>query len=225
MALNTQQRICHQGKGSGKEILAKNSKEAALESSMEEIFKIDQIGSITAWGAAASLGALHYNSFGMSIGIGAMEKAVIWPQHVKDRVHSTHVSLAGSTGLTALSALAMSRTLLLMNFMITSSWVIIGTFADMIGAGILVQLALWNWSSGPKHLAWLLHACVVGAMVTPLTILGEPLLIRVGWYTAATVGRLSTVAMYAPLRSVEHGSTLGAVGWVGLCTEWQFMLG
>lgn len=67
--------------------------------------------------------------------------------------------LAGSIGLTALSAVAVSRTPALMNFMMRGSWITIGaTFAAMIGAGMLVQSISYEQSPGPKHLAWLLHS-------------------------------------------------------------------
>lgn len=183
-----------------------------MEPSMEKIFKIDQMGRwFIAGGAAVGLGALCYYGLGMSNEIGAIEKAVIWPQYVKDRIHSTYMYLAGSIGLTALSALAVSRTPVLMNFMMRGSWVTIGaTFAAMIGAGMLVQSIPYDQSPGPKHLAWLLHSGVMGAVVAPLTILGGPLLIRAAWYTAGIVGGLSTVAMCAPSEKfLNMGAPLG----------------
>lgn len=187
-------------------------KEAALEPSVEKIFKIDQMGRwFIAGGAAVGLGALCYYGLGMSNEIGAIEKAIIWPQYVKDRIHSTYMYLAGSIGLTAMSALAVSRTPALMNFMMKGSWVTIGaTFAAMIGAGMLVQSISYDRSPGPKHLAWLLHSGVMGAVVAPLTILGGPLLIRAAWYTAGIVGGLSTVAMCAPSEKfLNMGAPLG----------------
>lgn len=187
-------------------------KEAAMEPSMEKIFKIDQMGRwFVAGGAAVGLGALCYYGLGMSNELGAIEKAVIWPQYVKDRIHSTYMYLAGSIGVTALSALAVSRTPALMNFMMRGSWVTIGaTFAAMIGAGMLVQSIPYDQSPGPKHLAWLLHSGVMGAVVAPLTILGGPLLIRAAWYTAGIVGGLSTVAMCAPSEKfLNMGAPLG----------------
>lgn len=187
-------------------------KEAALEPSMEKIFKIDQMGRwFVAGGAAVGLGALCYYGLGLSNEIGAIEKAVIWPQYVKDRIHSTYMYLAGSIGLTALSAIAISRTPVLMNFMMRGSWVTIGvTFAAMVGAGMLVRSIPYDQSPGPKHLAWLLHSGVMGAVVAPLTILGGPLLIRAAWYTAGIVGGLSTVAMCAPSEKfLNMGAPLG----------------
>ena len=39
--------------------------------------------------AAVGLGALCFDDLGMSNEIGAIEKAMIWPQYAKDRIHST----------------------------------------------------------------------------------------------------------------------------------------
>lgn len=208
----------HRGK-TGQEL-----KEAALEPSLEKIFKIDQMGRwFVAGGAAVGLGALCYYGLGMSNEIGAIEKAVIWPQYVKDRIHSTYMYLAGSIGLTALSALAIARTPALMNFMMTGSWVTIGaTFAAMIGAGMLVQSISYDQSPGPKHLAWMLHSGVMGAVVAPLTIIGGPLLLRAAWYTAGIVGGLSTVAMCAPS---EKFLNMGAPLGVGLGLVFASSLG
>lgn len=48
----------------------------------------------------------------------------IWPQYVKDRIRSTYMYFAGSIGLTALSAVAVSRTPALMNLMMRGSWMV-----------------------------------------------------------------------------------------------------
>ncbi|XP_066477748.1 growth hormone-inducible transmembrane protein [Tiliqua scincoides] len=187
-------------------------KEAVFEPAMEKAFKIDQMGRwIVAGGAAVGLGALCYYGLGMSNEIGAIEKAVIWPQYVKDRIHSTYMYFAGSIGLTALSAVAVSRSPALMGLMMRGSWLAIGaTFAAMIGAGMLVRAIDYEHSAGPKHLAWMLHAGVMGAVVAPLTLLGGPLLIRAAWYTAGIVGGLSTVAMCAPSEKfLNMGAPLG----------------
>ncbi|KAM4836010.1 LOW QUALITY PROTEIN: growth hormone-inducible transmembrane protein-like [Thomomys bottae] len=187
-------------------------KEAALEPSMGKVFKIDQMGKwLVAGGAAVGLGSLCYYGLGMSNEIGAIEKAVIWPQYVKDRIHSTYMYLAGSIGVTPLSAWAIARSPVVMNFMLRGSWVTIGTTrAAMIGAGVLVQSISYHQNMGTKHLAWLLHSGVMGAVVAPLTILGGPLLIRAAWYTAGIVGGLSTVAMCAPSEKfLNMGAPLG----------------
>nr|XP_056705756.1 growth hormone-inducible transmembrane protein [Euleptes europaea] len=187
-------------------------KEAAFEPAMEKVFKVDQMGRwFVAGGAVVGLGALCFYGLGLSNEIGAIDKAVIWPQYVKDRIHSTYMYFAGSVGLTALSAVMVSRTPALMSLMMRGSWLAIGaTFAAMIGAGMLVRSIDYGQSPVPKHLAWMLHAGVMGAVVAPLTLLGGPLIIRAAWYTAGIVGGLSTVAMCAPSEKfLNMGAPLG----------------
>lgn len=203
----TKTRFGLRGKSARQEI-----KEAAFEPSMKTAARIDATGKlIVAGGAAVGLGALCYYGLGMSNEVGAIERAVIWPQYVKDRIRSTYMYFAGSIGLTALSAVAVSRTPALMNLMMRGSWLAIGaTFAAMIGAGMLVRSISYDQSPGAKHLAWMLHAGVMGAVVAPLTLLGGPLLIRAAWYTAGIVGGLSTVAMCAPSEKfLNMGGPLG----------------
>ncbi|KAJ3607453.1 hypothetical protein NHX12_024504 [Muraenolepis orangiensis] len=175
-------------------------KEAAFEPATDTAIKMDSMGRmVLAGGAAVGLGALCYYGLGMSNEIGAIEKAVIWPQYVKDRIHSTYMYFAGSVGFTALSAVAVSRTPALMSLMMRGSWLAMGvTFAAMIGSGMLVRSISYEHSPMPKHLAWMLHAGVMGAIIAPMTLLGGPLMMRAAWYTAGIVGGLSTVAMCAP---------------------------
>ncbi|KAM9462258.1 growth hormone-inducible transmembrane protein [Clarias gariepinus] len=174
--------------------------EAVFEPAKDTAFKIDQTGRmVLAGGAALGLGALCYYGLGMSNEIGALEKAVFWPQYVRDRIHSTYMYFAGGVGVTALSAVAVSRTPALLGLMMRGSWMAFGvTFAAVIGAGMLVRSISYEHSPIPKHLAWMLHAGVMGAIIAPLTLLGGPLMMRAAWYTAGIVGGLSTVAMCAP---------------------------
>lgn len=48
----------------------------------------------------------------------------IWPQYVKDRIQTTYMYFAGSIGLTALSAVAVSRSPALMSLMTKGSWLV-----------------------------------------------------------------------------------------------------
>ncbi|XP_041032484.1 growth hormone-inducible transmembrane protein [Carcharodon carcharias] len=175
-------------------------KEALLSPSLETAAKFDSTGRLfVAGGAAIGLGALCYYGLGMSSEIGAIEKAVIWPQYVKERIRSTYMYFSGSIGLTALSAVAICRSPAIMKLMMKNSLLAIGaTFAAMIGAGILVRSIPYEEGLNAKHLAWMLHAGVMGAVVAPLTLLGGPILMRAAWYTVGIVGGLSTVAMCAP---------------------------
>ncbi|NXN85622.1 GHITM protein, partial [Bombycilla garrulus] len=192
--------------------LSQEVKDAAFEPSAETALKADRLGKfIVAGGAAVGLGALCYYGMGMSSEIGAIERAAIWPQYVKDRIQSTYMYFAGSIGMTALSAAAVSRSPALMNLMARGSWLAIGaSFAAMIGAGMLVRAISYEENPVAKHAAWMLHSGVMGAVVAPLAFLGGPLLIRAAWYTAGIVGGLSTVAMCAPSEKfLNMGGPLG----------------
>ncbi|XP_056350400.1 growth hormone-inducible transmembrane protein [Oenanthe melanoleuca] len=192
--------------------LGQEVKEAAFEPSAEAALKADRLGKfVVAGGAAVGLGALCYYGMGMSSETGAIERAAIWPQYVKDRIQSTYMYFAGSIGMTALSAAAVSRSPALMNLMTKGSWLAIGaTFAAMIGAGLLVRSISYEHNPVAKHAAWMMHSGVLGAVVAPLAFLGGPLLIRAAWYTAGIVGGLSTVAMCAPSEKfLNMGGPLG----------------
>ncbi|XP_064175231.1 growth hormone-inducible transmembrane protein [Anguilla rostrata] len=181
-------------------------KEAAFEPSAETFIKVDNMGRmLLGGGAAVGLGALCYYGLGMSNEIGAIEKAVYDHrpscriQPFKTHELHSHIHMSAASGFTALSAMAVSRTPALMGLMMRGSWLAIGaTFAAMIGAGMLVRSISYEHSPIPKHLAWMFHAGVMGAVVAPLTLLGGPLIVRAAWYTAGIVGGLSTVAMCAP---------------------------
>ncbi|KAK2497199.1 hypothetical protein MC885_006806, partial [Smutsia gigantea] len=155
--------------------------------------QVDQMGRwFIAGGTAVGLGALCYYGLGMSNEIGAIEKAVeqISCSHElhDERLLGGSIFLSDNVSFQTIGA----------------------TFVAMIGAGMLVQSIPYDQSPGPKHLAWLLHSGVMGAVVAPLTVLGGPLLIRAAWYTAGIVGGLSTVAMCAPSEKfLNMGAPLG----------------
>lgn len=145
------------------------------------------------------LGALCYYGLGMSQELGAVDRAVLWPQEVRQRIRDTYMYFGGSVAITAASALAVSRSPRLMSIMMKNSWMaILGTFAVMIGAGAVCQSIPYQEGFGAKQLAWMTHSGILGAVLAPMTMMGGPLLIRAAWLTAGVVGALSTVAMCAP---------------------------
>ncbi|EMP28744.1 Growth hormone-inducible transmembrane protein [Chelonia mydas] len=176
---------------------------------------------IVAGGAAVGLGALCYYGMGMSNEIGAIEKAVIWPQYVKDRIRSTYMYFAGSVGLTALSAVAVSRSPALMSLMMRGSW---------LGRWILQSPARSEQSAQPGGAG----GCMLFDSHSPRIgeDLGDPAnsgkwcygcsggsFDLVGWSsadqscpvnTAGIVGGLSTVAICAPSEKfLNMGGPLG----------------
>ncbi|XP_052790864.1 growth hormone-inducible transmembrane protein-like [Mya arenaria] len=152
--------------------------------------------------AAASgigLAAFGFYGLGLSNEPGVIENSRLWPDFVKERVRSTYMYFAGGLGVTAATAVAVSKNAALMNIMTKNSLLAIGaTFAVMIGTNMVTHSIPYKKGFGAKQLAWLTHAAVLGAIVAPITFLGGPVLLRAAWMTAGVVGGLSTIAMCAP---------------------------
>merc|ERR1719431_2176708 len=135
----------------------------------------------------------------MSGEVGAVDKAVMWPQYVKDRVKDTYMYFGASLGATAASATAIFRSPAAMNLVNRGGLIAMGvSIAAMIGSSMVARSIPYTPGVGAKQAAWLAHCAVVGAVVAPICFLGGPILTRVAWYTAGMVGGLSTVAVCAP---------------------------
>jgi len=149
--------------------------------------------------AALGLGALAFYGAGMSGEMGAVDKAVVWPQYVKDRIKDTYMYFGGSLVATAGTAAAVFRSPAAMNLVTRSGFIAIGvSIAAMIGSSMVARSIPYTPGVGSKQLAWLAHCAVVGAVIAPICLLGGPILTRAAWYTAGMVGGLSTVAVCAP---------------------------
>jgi len=152
-----------------------------------------------AGGAVVGLGALAFYGLGMSSEMGAVDKAVAWPQYVKDRVKDTYMYFGASLGATAASAVAIFRTPALINMVSRGGLLAMGvSIAAMIGSSMVARSIPYQQGLGAKQAAWLVHCAVVGAVIAPICLLGGPILTRAAWYTAGMVGGLSTVAVCAP---------------------------
>lgn len=172
-------------------------KEMAMSPAGDGAFSMGR--GVLAGGSVLGLGALCYYGLGMSSELGAMDKAVMWSAEVRKRIRDTYMYFGGSVGITALSALAVSRSPRLMSIMMKNSWMAIGaTFVTVIGTGMVCRAIPYKEGFGSKQLAWLAYSGVFGAVLAPMALMGGPLLIRAAWYTAGVVGGLSTVAMCAP---------------------------
>ncbi|XP_070543939.1 growth hormone-inducible transmembrane protein-like [Ptychodera flava] len=176
---------------------AKSLKEAAREPASGTAIVMGR--GIVAGASAIGIGALCYYGLGMSNEVGALEKSAIWPQYVRDRIKSTYLSFGAGLGMTALSAVAIARNPALLTRLMPKSWVgMLASFGVVIGSGMLCMSVPYTEGFGAKHIAWLLHSSVIGAILAPMTFLGGPLLIKAAWYTAGVVGGLSTLAACAP---------------------------
>lgn len=67
--------------------------------------------------------------------------------------------------------------------------------AAIFGTAILCQSLEYRPGFGPKQMAWILHAGVMGAMIAPLCFMGGQILTRAALYTAGVVGGLSAIAV------------------------------
>lgn len=172
-------------------------KERAMAPAGDTAFTLGK--GLVAGASALGLGALCYYGLGLSNKVGAIDRAAIWPEVVRQRIRDTYLYFGGSLVFTAASAIAISRSPAMMNLMMRNSWMAIGaTMVAMIGSGMVVRSIPYQEGFGAKQLAWMVHAGIIGAVVAPITILGGPLLVRAACYTAGVVGGLSTLAVCAP---------------------------
>lgn len=129
----------------------------------------------------------------MSSQPGAVERQIVWPQYVKDRIRDTYLYFGASVGATAASAAAVFRSPTMRNLVMRQGWMAIGvSIAAMIGSGMVVRSLPYEGGIGTKQLAWLVHCGVLGAVVAPICMMGGAILVRAAWYTAGVVGGLST---------------------------------
>lgn len=172
-------------------------KEIAMAPAGDTAFNVGK--GVLAGASAFGIGALCYYGLGMSNESGALERSMLWPEHVRQRIRDTYGYFGGSIAITALSAFAVSRNPAMLSLVLRNSWLAIGaSFAAMIGSGMLVRSLPYEGGLGAKQAAWMLHSGIMGALVAPLCLLGGPILVRAAWYTAGVVAGLSTVAACAP---------------------------
>ncbi|KRY28123.1 Growth hormone-inducible transmembrane protein [Trichinella spiralis] len=185
-------------RSAGQAVRRKTLKEVLTQPATETPFFAGKLA--VAGGAALSIGALCYYGLGLSSESGILEQSMLWPEYVRNRVHSTYQYLGGSLLLTTASAMAVARTPFIMNILTRNSVLgMFGTMAALIGTGAVCQSIAYDKAKlDAKHIAWALHCGTLGAVIAPLSFLGGPLLIRAACYTAGVVGGLSAVAVCAP---------------------------
>lgn len=175
----------------------KGLKETLMSPSTGTAFNMGQ-GAL-AGASVLGLGALVFYGLGLSNEVGTVDRAVLWPQEVKNRIRDTYAYFGASIGLTAATAVGIFRTPALLNIVSRGGMISLGvSLVAMIGTGMIARSIPYEEGLGQKQLAWALHCAVLGAVVAPMCLLGGPLLMRAAWYTAGMVGGLSTVALCAP---------------------------
>lgn len=171
-----------------------------IKTTAEKVGTMHDYGMLTIGGAAAlGIGSLCYYGLGMSNVEGALERSVLWPQYVKDRIHSTYAHLGIGFGISTAAAFATFKSPVLLRFFSnTSALGAIGTMAALIGSSVVVQSIPYEQGFGPKQLAWVGHCSLLGMILAPLSMFGGPAIIRAATYTAGIVGGLSAIAVCAP---------------------------
>lgn len=145
------------------------------------------------------VGMLCYYGLSASQIDSAAARAAMWPEYVRQRLHSTYAYLAGSLALTAGAGVAAARNPALLALVNNPSLVVwLGSIAAIMATGIIVRSIDYSAQPAFKHLAWLTHCAVLGSVLAPLCYLGGPALLRAAWYTAGIVGGLSATAVCAP---------------------------
>jgi len=173
-------------------------KEQAMAPSQGTVINMGQ-GAL-AGAAVLGLGALAYYGAGMSGEMGAVEKSVMWPEYVRQRIRDTYMYFGGSLVATAGTAVAAFRSPVVWNLVSRGGLMAMGvSIAAMIGSSMVARSIPYTPGQlGTKQLAWLAHCAVIGCVIAPICLLGGPILTRAAWYTAGMVGGLSTVAVCAP---------------------------
>jgi growth hormone-inducible transmembrane protein len=167
-----------------------------------------------AGGSLLGLGALCYYGLGLAKGTSALENSMLWPEYVKQRIQDTYLYFGASIGISAASAAAVFRSPTLLRLVSSNGWLsIIGTFALMIGSGMVARSIPYSPGFGSKQLAWITHSAILGMVLAPLCFVGGQIMVRACWYTAGIVGGLSTISICAPS---EKFLNMGAPLAIGL---------
>lgn len=147
----------------------------------------------------AGIGTLCYYGSGMSNVEGTLERSLLWPQYVKDRIQSTYAHLGGGFAISAAAAYGVFKSPALMKLASQGGILAaIGTFAALIASSTIVHNIPYEPGFGPKQLAWVGHCSLLGGILAPLSMFGGPAIIRAAFYTAGVVGGLSAIAVCAP---------------------------
>ncbi|XP_033208493.1 growth hormone-inducible transmembrane protein-like [Belonocnema kinseyi] len=177
----------------------------ARESLVEKVAKpagetAFNIGKGAVAGASAlGLGALCFYGLGLSSETGAIDHAQVWPQYVKDRIRSTYMYTAASVAATVASAAMVLRSPAIMRAVSNQGFLALAlTMGSLVLSSAVVQNMPYEGGFTAKHVAWLIHTGIVGAIFAPLYFMGGALVLRAGVYTAGIVGGLSTLAACAP---------------------------
>ena len=147
-------------------------------------------------------GSLAYYGLGLSQAPGAVDKALAWPQHVRDRVRLTYSYLIASVGVTAAFAMAILRlpvaTYFTVYFHQTGGFLaLVTTMMVLSFTKGQVQSVPYSSEMSRKHIMWLAYCSLISACLVPMCLSG-PMAMQVLLGTGGMAAALSTVAVCAP---------------------------
>lgn len=171
-----------------------------IKTAAENMASMHNYGLLTLGGASAlGLGALCYYGLGLSNVEGALERSVLWPEYVKDRIHSTYAHLGTGFAISTAAAYATFNSPAAMRVLSSGSLLFaFGSLAALVASSMVVQSIPYEPGFGAKQFAWAGHCSLLGVILAPLSMFGGPALIRAACYTAGIVGGLSAIAVCAP---------------------------
>uniref|UniRef100_A0A5K3FK04 Growth hormone-inducible transmembrane protein n=1 Tax=Mesocestoides corti TaxID=53468 RepID=A0A5K3FK04_MESCO len=174
--------------------------------SQTQSISIDAGRAVLLGGAALGLGGLClYGVYGAGSGsssLSALDRAAVWPDYVRQRIHSVYAYLGGGAAVAGASAVALVRSPAFIRVMAGGGLLApLAMLAASIGAGVVCQMIPYPVDGSKfntKHLAWLVYAASLGGILAPICLVGGPILTRAALYTGGIVGGLSAVAISAP---------------------------
>lgn len=66
------------------------------------------------------------------------------------------------------------------------------TIAAMMGTGMVTQMLEYAPTLNAKHLAWIAHSTLMGAVLAPMALLGGPVMMRAMWYVISLLISLNS---------------------------------
>ena len=158
--------------------------------------------------------------------LSSLERSVTWSPIVRERIRTTFTYFSAGLATTAAGVVALHRSgnsIRLMQVMTRRPFL-----SMIVPLGAMIATNGVNASIPYKHnrpnfeKLGLLLACngIVAAIISPLTVLGGPLLIRAAAITGGAMGALAMTAMCAPSQQfLNYGAPLSlALGGMALAT-------
>lgn len=153
------------------------------------------------------------------------EERVGYSTLTRERLFATFGYFASAIGMTAVSAVALSRSVPVVRAALRSPTMFgIGTFVASV-AGMMGAMTIAPEKPMLKHASWLLFTTASGAMLLPLAVVGGPIVAQAATATGLMVGGISAVAAVAPSDSflwMRGGLTIGLMTVVGASVGQMF---